>query len=261
MTSPVLFVVPTLGKRPEWLIETVASIRAQGDAACDLVIVAPSTVDSLFLSLRPGERVVRCDAPGVAKALNVVWMHCAEDYEFLAWLGDDDLLAPGSLAATTEALRGRTDAVAAYGQIDYIHDNGALWYTAHPTRLAPRYLKWGKNFLPQPGSLLRREAVRSAGWLDESLMNSFDQSLFTRLANFGPVIYLPKVVASYRVHTASITATKGLHDESDMVRRSVHRPIGRVVYSTLRPLTRLIDQLVYSTQSRLYGARRRGVAL
>jgi O-antigen/teichoic acid export membrane protein len=257
---PALVVVPTLGERPDWLIDTVRSVREQGSDVCDLVLVTPTSVSLNFLCLRPGERVLRCDIPGVAPALNRVWRQLAGDYEFLTWLGDDDLLAPGAVRAAVHALRASPDAVAVYGHVTYIRETGLPWYTVHPTRFAARYLRWGKNFLPQPGSLVRERAARDGGWLDESLKNSFDQQLFTRLSGVGPLVYLPRILASYRVHSASITARKGLGDESERVRLSVHGRTGRVVYRALRPFTRLLDQLIYSTQSRLYGAKRTGTS-
>jgi GT2 family glycosyltransferase len=198
---------------------------------------------------------VVCDLAGVPAALNAVWKMHAADYEFLTWLGDDDLLAPGAIESAAEVLRSHPRAVAVYGQVRYITSAGATWYISHPTRLAACYLRWGKNFVPQPGSLIRRSAAAEVGWLDESLRNSFDQDLFTRLNRIGTIRYLPQILASYRVHPASITATKGSADESELVRRSVHGCVGRVAYRIARPLTRVVDQIVYSTQSRVYAPR------
>jgi O-antigen/teichoic acid export membrane protein len=253
-TASTLMVVPTLGQRPEWIRQSVESVRAQGPH-CALVLVAPSSADLSFLELAAGERVVVCDLAGVPAALNAVWKMHAADYEFLTWLGDDDLLAPGAIESAAGVLRSHPLAAAVYGQVRYITSSGATWYTSHPTRLAASYLRWGKNFVPQPGSLIRRSAAAEVGWLNESLRNSFDQDLFTRLNRIGAIRYLPRILASYRVHPASITATKGSADESEMVRRSVHGRVGRVAYRIARPLTRVVDQIVYSTQSRVYAPR------
>jgi hypothetical protein len=148
---------------------------------------------------------------------------------YCTWLGDDDLLAPDALKLTVEALEGRLGASFAYGRLRFIDAGGETLGYVRPTSLAWRYIKYGKNFVPQPGSLLRYDVVERVGWVDASLKNAMDQDLFSKLALQGRPVYVARELAAYRLHAAAITSTKGTRDESQAVRdRYRKRPSGRL---------------------------------
>ena len=64
------------------------------------------------------------DPGGQSAAINLGIARAQPHHEYVNWLGDDDTLTPGSLAAVSHALDARTEASAAFGQCQYVdpHD-------------------------------------------------------------------------------------------------------------------------------------------
>lgn len=232
-----LFVIPTLGRRPDLLRLCVESIVAQGVPELDLVAVAPRGTGVEELITQYGGRFVEDPRRGgLSGALNTGLAAARPDTEFFAWLGDDDLLAPGSLAATQQALRGAPDAVLAYGWCDYIDAQGQVVFRSRAGRIASAILSWGPNLIPQPGCLMRYDAVTEAGGLDETVRLAMDLDLFLRLRRLGRFIALPRTLASFRWHEDSATV-KGENlsmEESDRLRMKYMSRPAAVVYEYLR---------------------------
>jgi GT2 family glycosyltransferase len=244
----VLLVVPTLGRRPSWLRLAVRSITTQGLRA-RVLLVGPSDSGLEEVATDLSVELLLVDERGLSRAINSGVSDAEE--EFVGWLGDDDLLAPGSLSRVTDGLSRQPQASFAYGRTRYIDEDGSTIGVTHPGRWAARYLTLGKDFVPQPGSLIRRTSWEAVGGLDESLANAMDLDLFIRLRRYGPSVYIPHEVSAYRLHAGSITLTKGSGDEGDIVRR---RHLGQRALSTYawwRPATRVIDRIVDASFRRL----------
>jgi len=215
----VRLVVPTLGQRVGFLAETLASIRDQG-VAVDLVVVCPEFADAARdLARRAGARWVK-DPGSLPGAINL-GMSSGGDVPFVAWLGDDDLLTPGSLATTTTALENRPDAVLAYGACRYIDASCRLLWTSRAGVSAQKILSWGPQLIPQPGMLVRHSAWNSVGGVDESFSYAFDFDLLLKLRSEGPFIVVPEVVSAFRWHLESLTvADRSANlDESERAKR------------------------------------------
>jgi GT2 family glycosyltransferase len=247
--SRAAIVVPTLGTRPAWLHDCLHSILMQEGVDFTVVVVAPSSAD---LAACDGfdVAVARTDETGLSAAVTLGWMTAGHP-EYVTWLGDDDLLAPGSLRSTTSFLDEHPRHSMVYGRARYIDEHGNTLWISRPTRLAAAYLRFGKNFLTQQGSLLRRSAVDSVGGLDRSLRNAMDQDLFTRLGRVGSRGYLPIELAAYRWHSGSITSRKGPSDEGDLVRRRYISSANLALYRGWRRFGVKIDWALDAFERRL----------
>jgi GT2 family glycosyltransferase len=200
----VLLVVPTLGRREALLAATLASVTSQRGPVTDLVVVVPPAATAArALAERAGARLV--DDPGGLTAAIAAGFATATTQRYLAWLGDDDLLAPGSLAATAAALDADPGAVVAFGYCTYIDGAGRRIATSRAGRLAPWLLPWGPNLLPQPGALFRRDAVEAVGGLDVGLGYAMDLDLLLRLRRRGRLVCVHRPVSAFRWHTESTT--------------------------------------------------------
>jgi GT2 family glycosyltransferase len=248
MTPDILIVVPTLGRRPDWLRAAVASITGQNVPA-RVLLVGPSRRELTDQASCLGVELLVVKQNGLSLAINAA-LHGA-DAAYVSWLGDDDILAPGSLRLVRAALEDSPTASFSYGRTRYIDARGQTIGRTKPGRWAPRYLTLGKDFVPQPGSLIRHSALRAVGYLDESLNNAMDLDLFIRLRAWGKPVYVPYEVSAYRVHAGSITATKGSADEAECVRRAHLRPAAQRWYPMWRPVTRLVDRAVDASFRRL----------
>ena len=229
MSEPrVLLVVATLGRRPEFLRETLISIRAQ-EVKSDIVMVAPVG----------DARVRECAAefgaellpdPGtLPSAINLGASRLAERHEYVNWLNDDDLLEPGSLLATTGALDRAPGAVVAYGACRYIDPQGRQLWLSRAGRWATRILKWGPDLIPQPGMLVRAAAWRQVGGVDESYRLAFDLDLLLRLQAIGQLLDVDRVVSSFRWHPDSLTVDDRTTNlaESERAKRAALGPRAR----------------------------------
>lgn len=245
--AEITVVVPTLGRRRAWLSQCLASIEQQRGVKAHVVLVAPSTAE---VDVGADAVFVRYDGPGLSAAINFGWS-VVPTTPYVTWLGDDDLLANDSLAATASVLSARSDCSMVYGRVRVIDSAGTSLWVTRPTRFAAPYLRIGKNFVSQPGSLLRRAAVETVGGLDTSLQNAMDQDLFIRLGRVGCRYYLRREVALYRWHDESITATKGSLDESELVRARYVPPRLRGAYRRWRYVGRHVDHLLDAAARRL----------
>jgi GT2 family glycosyltransferase len=232
-----LMVVPTLGERPALLELSLTSIKTQDIDDLDLVVVAPRGRGMEAVADRYGARfVVDPGDGGLSGALNAGLAAGGDDTHYFSWLGDDDLLAPGSLRATIASLDADPDAVLAFGWCDYIDTDGRVVFRSRAGRLAAWMIRWGPNLIPQPGCLLRFADVRDVGGLDESVRLAMDLDLFLRLRSRGRFVALPRTLASFRWHSdsATVRAESVSMEESDQLRIKYMRPMAARVYSLLR---------------------------
>ena len=226
--AEVLLVVATLGRRPEYLQETLTSIRSQ-DVAADVVMVAPPQDPGVLRAAEEfGARVIP-DPGSLPGAINLGIDTYGAAYPFVNWLNDDDLLEPGSLRATTSALKADPEAVVAFGSCRYIDGQGRELWVNKAGPWAPRVLKWGPDLIPQPGMLVRSDAWRAVGGLDTSYRLAFDLDLLLKLQKIGRLVDTGKVVSSFRWHADSLTVddrTTNI-EESERAKRSALSPTAR----------------------------------
>jgi hypothetical protein len=223
-TPRTTVVVPTLGQRPEFLDQSLRSIRAAGDAY--LLMVAPASFDATPL-LAAGLIDEKIDETGrsLAAAINQAFAAVPAHTEFLAWLGDDDLLRPGSLTLTEEFLATHPKTAAVYGGCDYIDEEGNQVWRNNSGPWAAPLLRIGPDLVPQPGSLFRRSSVQQVGPLRTDLGWAFDFDFFIRLSKVGRLSYLKHTLADFRWHSDSLSVRQRADSvrEASAVRRS-HLP-------------------------------------
>ena len=245
----VLYVVPTLGRRPEYLVEALSSLAAQEHPVTVAVVAPADADDARSAAAEHGARFLAQTSTGMSAAINEGWRAFGGAHEFWAWLGDDDALVPGSAAAAASYLSRRPRASMVYGHCAYVDGDGRELYVVRPTPLAARLLRWGPNLVPQPGSVARGSAVRRAGLLDEQLRFAMDLDLFLRLADVGPLGYAPVVLARFRWHEGSTTVGSGAasNAEARAVRARTwtgRRSVGRLV----EPVAGLAGRVLHRTQ-------------
>lgn len=209
-SSPVRvgIVVPTLGTRPDWLADAVASVEQQGDDV-DLVIVAPPEVVPTIRAQFPGRRTLGEAQLGIVPAIETGW-RALEGCDVVSWLGDDDQLTPNSVPTALRFLTNRRGAVMVYGDYDCIDGSGRRIVTVRPGRWAPLWLRIGQNFIAQPGCLYVRKAIARRGGLSRALRLAFDVELHIDLAR--DAVYCPFTLAKVRVHVSRLTTAE--RDES-----------------------------------------------
>lgn len=243
MAHRILVVIPTLGQRKDWLIASIKSITSQEGIDAKVRVVAPTQASVGPTCSALGVELLEYNRKGLSAAIRRGWEEC-DDYDYVTWLGDDDLLAPGSLKRTAAVMASQPKTSIVYGAVRYIDSRGRTLWLQRPGRFAGWYIRYGKNLLPQQGSLLRKSAVQAIGGVDENFRSAMDQDLFTRLIDRGSYAYVRHEVAAFRLHESNITVTKGNagSDEGELIRA---RHGGRL-YPLLRPITKVTDRLIYA---------------
>ena len=202
-SSDVLIVVPTLGNRLGHLQDCLASIHEQ-EPEPEIVLVGPDTSEIRSVASDFGA-TWRPDPGSQTKAINAGVSTASTHIRFVNWLGDDDLLEPGSISATRNALEANPSSTVAYGSCRYIDESGSALWVNSAGPWASRILSWGPDLIPQPGMLVRLSAWNKVGGVDESYRFAFDLDLLLKLKHIGPLIDVGQVVSSFRWHPDSLT--------------------------------------------------------
>ena len=75
------------------------------------------------------DQVIADPETGLAGAIHAGLVSFPEPVRFINWLGDDDLLKPGSLDLALQALRNDHNAVLVFGGCDYINSENQVIFT------------------------------------------------------------------------------------------------------------------------------------
>lgn len=243
MAVQTTIIVPTRLTRGDWLAQCLDSIQTQS-VDCNIVLVSPRRPPALSTSART--IWVQDRGAGLGAAVNSGFLEV--DTPLVKWLGDDDMLSDGSIQASEQQLARSPAAPFAYGQCRII-DRGDRLGTVRPGRLAVPLLRYKRQLLAQPGSLLRTEAVRAVGCLDSALRNCMDADLFLRLLHMGSPVYIARVHAAFRIHPNSLTSTNSDGgSEAQMVRDRYLTDRQRRVVRVADPLLNMAGKVMARLQ-------------
>lgn len=258
-SADVLLVIATLGRRPDFLLQTLASIAEQ-EFPADTVIVAPTDLPEIQQAAVEYSARLVPDPGSLPAAINLGVTEALSGHSYVNWLNDDDLLTPGSLRATTRALEANPSATVAFGACQYIDQEGRELWLSRAGRWAPRVLSWGPDLIPQPGMLVRAGAWRTVGGLDTSYRLAFDLDLLLKLKKLGPLVDTGTVVSKFRWHADSLTVDDRATNiaESERAKRAALSPaLRRLAWlwePPVRVATRLAAREVQRRAVRLSGA-------
>lgn len=201
--------VPTLGTRPEYLDQTLESIKKAGP--CHVAIVAPIDFDaSTYRQRGLVGQVVIDPGTGLAAAINFGIRSLPETVEYVNWLGDDDLLSENSLITTSRELDSNPSVGFAFGGCDYINPKGQFIWNNSSGSWAKTLIRFGPDLIPQPGALIRRSLFERIGGLDTGYKLAFDLDMFIRLLDVSKGKFLRETLACFRWHPESLSVSQRL---------------------------------------------------
>ena len=253
-------VVPTMGTRPDYLRQCLTSIRSAGYATIHIVapesaklasVLDPNSFDALVID--PGT--------GLSAAIDAGLQSFSPSVQYITWLGDDDLLTEGSLNHALTILVGNPDIALTYGRCKYIDGDGKLLWLNKSGSYAKILMRFGPQLIPQPGSLMRRDAYEKIGGLDHQYKWAFDLDLLIRLSRVGRLQFTPRTLAMFRWHEGSLSVggRRGSVDEASAIRKRYlpqklkfaselwENPIRRIIHRAGTKLT--IKQVKLTTRS------------
>ena len=197
-------VVPTLGTRPDYLRQCLASIRAAGGSL--IHIVAPSSMDFASV-IEPDlfDAVIDDPGLGLATAIDVGLKSFPDSVVFVNWLGDDDELVPGSIHRAVSVLEDDSRIALVYCGCEYIDGVGKRLWVNKSGKYAKYLMRFGPQLIPQPGALFRRDVYEQIGGLDRRYKWAFDLDLLIRLSRVGKLHFLPATLGRFRWHEGSLS--------------------------------------------------------
>jgi GT2 family glycosyltransferase len=224
-------VVPTIGERPQYLGSTLKSIREAGDSY--IVLVGRKGVDATAYQ-KAGLIDLYLDEleTSVPNKINQGFRALPGNIEYITWIGDDDLLSPGSLSVAVSALGEPEKPVLVYGHCQYIDSEGSDVLVKRSGSWAVPLLRFGPQLIPQPSAVFRRDEFERVGGLSDKFQFAFDFDLFLKLTKLGKAIFIDQILSSHRWHTTSLTYSRRWDSvkEASAVRTSNLSPLLRVLF-------------------------------
>ena len=207
-------VVPTLGRRQDYLLQSLRSIRESGSSY--IILIAPRGFNSIYL-MNQGlvDEVQEDPQSGLPSAIELGIRSLPEHIEIITWLGDDDLLEPNALNLFEEELKNNESLSMIFGRCKFINEDGTVFDESRLGRLAVPLLLFGPDFIPQPASAFRRRSFVAVGGFDPNLKLAFDLDLFIKLSRIGKVKFVDFLAASYRWHSKSLSASNKAASRSE----------------------------------------------
>ena len=191
------------------LARAVRSALAQTDVEVQVVVVDDGSTDRTprLLAGWPDPRVVHLRherSQGVARARNA-GVRRAEG-RYVAFLDDDDVWAPGKLAAQLAACRSAGTGWSCAGAVNV--GDGLQPLSRHPVLIDGDVLPdlLGHNRVPGGASNVLADTglVRELGGFDEGLSTLADWDLWIRLAQASPLAAARRDLVAYYVHAGSM---------------------------------------------------------
>lgn len=185
MRHRVSVIIPTKD-RCELLDLALASVRRiEGDDLALEILVCDngSTDQSEAVARRHGARFLRTLVPGAAAARNAGLRAATGDY--IAFLDDDDMWAPGHLRPHLSLLEAHPELGGVIGRVQLVDLNRKPFGQAGPAAMPSdgRYFRRFLQHYPQIGATVVRSTVReTVGEFDESLLGDEDWDWHLRLA-------------------------------------------------------------------------------
>ena len=233
MIPQVGIVVPTLGRRPDYLRQCLESIRSAGRAY--ILVVAPNYFDpKTLLPSDLFDQVVVDPGAGLSEAINLGVASLPASVDLVNWLGDDDVLTEGSITTAARELESSAGFVMVFGSCEYVDAAGKVVWKNKSGQWAVPLLRFGPDLIPQPGALFRREAFNKAGALKPKYDWAFDFDLFIELSKLGRLKFVNRTLAQFRWHPESLSV--------EFRKKSV-REASQVRVSHLPNLVRLFSPL------------------
>lgn len=189
----------------KYLEATINSVISQGYPNLEYIIIDGGSTDGSVDIIRQYESQlaywVSEKDQGQSEAINK-GIQVATG-EILAWLNSDDIYLPNALlhvAKMFQRHQNRPAFAGVYGLCKVINESGASWKD-HGT-LALRFSFSNllvQNFIPQPSTFLKMQAVRELGGVNAHLHYSMDYDLFLRLSQKYRLVGIPKYYSGFRV--------------------------------------------------------------
>lgn len=232
-TPRVSIVIPAFN-HAAYLPDAVKSVLSQTYAETELLVVNDGSTDNtpdVLASLQKlyGQerlKVIQQDNAGQAKALERGWSLASG--AVLGYLSADDLLEATAVEEALAVLARHPDAVATYSDYALIDPENRLIRSVAAPHYDYAHMLCDVICLPGPGAFFTRAAYEETGPWNPVYRQMPDYDFWLRMGLIGPFVYIPKTLASFRVHegsqTFSTTSPERAHEAIQIVENVLADP-------------------------------------
>lgn len=158
--------------------------------------------------------------------------------EIFGFLNADDVLYEGTLSRVGQFFRDHPLVDVVSGHCAVIGEDDKLKRFSYSDRFSLLLHAYGASNLMQPSTFFRAEAYREAGGFNVGNRSNWDAELFVDMALHGARFgRLKAVLSGYRLHSASITQSRRLHD---LIRQYNDSAFLRIIGRKRRPFDRFL---------------------
>jgi hypothetical protein len=232
----VSIVIPTYNM-PQFLGSALRSVAAQ-DYGRIQVIVVDGGNDELTPAIVDEHREVvaeyiREPDRGQSDAINKGFARSKG--EILAWLNADDYYFPNAVSWAVRTLGSMNDVDVVYGDAVYVDRDGQfLRYFTEVEPFDAERLCTYSDFVCQPTTFFRRQAIEAVGFLSRQLHFTMDWDLWCRLAEAGAQFhYGHELVAANREYPETKTVAGGLPRLTEIFRTNLNHSRRRIPWGAL----------------------------
>lgn len=216
---PRISIVTPSFEQGDFIEETILSVLSQEYPDLEYLVMDGGSSDATLNVLKKySGKITWCSEPdqGQAHAINKGLRRATGS--IIGYLNADDLLLPGALRKMAEAFMGNSQNWWVTGKCRIVDEenreirkpitvykNALLRWNSFPFLLMT-------NYISQPATFWRREALDAIGYLDERLRYVMDYEYWLRLYSKGPPIFIPEYLAAFKIHRDSKTTSTGHKD-------------------------------------------------
>lgn len=214
-----------------YLERTILSVLDQDHPDIEYIIVDPGSIDgSRELIKRYESRITRAvfePDSGPADGLNKGFASATG--EIFGFLNSDDFLYPGAISGAVRYLSSHPKVDVVSGHARVVGPDERVYRDTYSDRWNARKYIYSGAVLIQASTFFRRSAFEKAGRFNIENRATWDGELFFDMARAGCSFgRSDEIWCGYRLHSESITATKGLEEARAAARkRQFKELIGR----------------------------------
>jgi len=203
---PIISLITPSLDQASYILQTIDSVLAQSYSNIEYFVIDGGSTDGTRNLLenygKKFHQIKWLSEPdcGQATAINKGWR--IANGEIFAWINADDIYLPGALNIVSEYLLQHPNVDIVYGDCDYIDEVGQTLgvYPTYPYDYE-NLVKFAINYIPQPGTFIRRRVLESIGFLDETLHYVMDYDYWLRAGLQHNIAYIPIKLAKMRIHS------------------------------------------------------------
>lgn len=205
---PLVSIITPIYNHEQYVEETIHSVLQQTYRNIEFIIVNDGSTDGsreIVEKYKSALTIIDQRNAGQAEALNVGWSMASGKY--IGYLSSDDVLMPSCIEALVKVLEANSGIVCAYPNGNLISPSSSVLKHGvfRPFDLEELVVEQGCYI--GPGALWRASAHRQIGGWKPQLKLCPDREYWMRLAACGEFYFEEQVLASYRLHPSSISAS------------------------------------------------------